>query len=579
MTMPAAAPPRRRFDPIAFQVLWSRMVNMADEMATVLVKTSFSHVVRDNHDYACALYDAEGRMLAQSNQCTPGQLGAMPIVMQDFLKEYPRETLAPGDVLITNDPWLGSGHTPDIFIATPIFRHGQLVGFAVNSAHHIDIGGRLSAPDAQEVYEEGIILPIAKLYDRGKPNEDLFRILRRNVRLADKVIGDIRAQLAANHSASKRMLEFLEEMRLEGLSDLADDIMDHSEASMRQAIAEVPEGSYAHALQLEDVDRSGKRLDIKVRVDVKGGEMFVDFAGTSPQVPLPINSVYNITYAYTVFPIKSALHPHIPNNAGCARPIHLSVPEGTLLNARFPVAVMWRTSLVYFAVEAIFGALAKAIPEKVMAPSGTYPLWIAMFSGEFDDGRPFKMHFNAQGGQGARYAMDGLSTTVYPPNVANTPVELLESETPLLCERKSLIPDSGGAGKFRGGCGQEIVIRNRSSRTVRSGVVGGRFRHPATGLHGGGPGANGSARINDGEPLQRSQQLELGPGDAVHMRYPGGGGFGAPFERDPERVLDDVRRGLVSPERARSDYGVALLPDRRGVDTVETERLRTAKRN
>lgn len=563
-----------KFDPITFQVLWARLVSIADEIAATLVKTAFSHVVRDNHDYACALYDAEGRMLAQSTQCTPGQIGAMPLLMRDFLAMYPAETLAPGDVLITNDPWLGSGHTPDVYVCTPIFRQERVVGFAVNSAHHIDIGGRLSAPDAREVFEEGLIIPITKLYTRGTPNDDLFRLIARNCRLADKVIGDLRAQLAANFVGASRFLELLDERNLESLSDLAQQIIEHTEASMRAAIAQAPDGVYTHAVTLERPDPYGAAIRLVVRVEIQGDEVHVDFTGTSPQVDLPINSVWNITYAYTVFPIKCALHPHIPNNEGCFRPVRLTVPEGTCLNPRFPAAVRFRTSLVYYAVEVIFGALAKAIPDKVMAPSGTYPLWLPVFAGDADDGRPFVFHYNAQGGTGARRDRDGISTLVFPPNVANTPIELFEIEAPLLCEQKALVTDSGGPGLFRGGLGQEIVIRNLARQPVVTSVVGGRYHEGAPGLEQGGAGGTGEVLVGDGEPLRDNAVFRLEHEKAVRLRFPGGGGFGHPFQRDPALVLADVRRGLVSVERARNDYGVVVTPTLDAVDAATTARLR-----
>lgn len=562
------------FDPITFQVLWARLVTIADEVAATLVKTAFSHVVRDNHDYACALYDAEGRMLAQSTQCTPGQIGAMPRVMRDFLAMYPAETLAPGDALITNDPWIGCGHTPDIYVATPVYLGDRLVGFSVNSAHHIDVGGRMSAPEAREVYEEGIIIPITRLYARGTPNDDLLRLIRRNVRMADKVIGDLRAQLAANWVGARRIVELMEERGLGSLTDLARQIITHTETSMRAAIAEVPDGDYSHAVELEEVDRTGAPIRIQVRVVVRGDEITADFTGTSAQVDLPLNSVWNITYAYTVFPIKCALHPHIPNNEGCFRPVHLVVPEGTILNPRFPAACMWRTSLVYYAVEAIFGALAQAIPARVLAPSGTYPLWLGIYAGQFDDGRPFVLHHNAQGGQGARHDRDGLSTVVFPPNVANTPTELLETEAPLLCEQKTLVTDSGGPGRCRGGLGQELVVRSLAREPVVVSAVGGRLQHGAPGLHGGRPGATGGIQVNEGKPFARSRQVLLEQGDCLRLRLPGGGGFGDPFAREPERVLEDVRRGFVSPERARQDYGVALRPGACAVDEEATAALR-----
>jgi N-methylhydantoinase B len=562
------------FDPITFQVLWSRLISIADEVAATLVKTAFSHVVRDNHDYSIGLYDAEGRMLAQSTQCTPGQIGAMPKVMKDFLGRYPAETLVPGDVLITNDPWFGSGHTPDVFVGAPAFRGTRLVGFAVNSAHHIDFGGRLSAPDARDVYEEGLIIPIMKLYAAGQPNVDLFDMIARNVRMPDKVIGDLRAQIAANWVGTRRLEELMDERGLEDLTGLTGQILDHTEAAMRAAIAEAPDGVYRHEVTLERPDPDGKPIRIVAKVEIAGDEVHVDFTGTTEQVALPINAVTNITYAYTVFPIKCALHPHIPANEGCFRPVRMTVPEGTCLNPRFPAAVRFRTSLVYYVVEAIFGALAQAIPGKVMAPSGTYPLWLANLAGQFDDGAPFVMHFNAQGGTGARRDRDGVSTLVFPPNVASTPVELLEVEAPLLCERKALVPDSGGPGRHRGGLGQEIVIRNVARAPVVASVIGGRFHEGAPGLEDGACGGTGIIAVNDGAALGQSSQVLLAHGDRIRMRFPGGGGFGHPRERAPEAVLADVRQGLISPERAREDYGVALRPSAREIDAAQTARLR-----
>jgi N-methylhydantoinase B len=569
---------RAPFDPITFQVLWSRLVSIADEVSATLVKTAFSHVVRDNHDYSIGLYDAEGRMLAQSTQCTPGQIGAMPKVMRDFLRRYPAKTLGAGDVLITNDPWFGSGHTPDVFVATPAFRGGRLVGFAVNSAHHIDFGGRLAAPDARDVYEEGLILPIMKLYADGRPNQDLFDLIARNVRMPDKVIGDLRAQIAANWVGTRRLVELMDERGLDDLTALTGQILDHTEAAMRAAIVEAPDGVYTHAVTLERPDPDGNPIRIVAKVEIRGDGVHVDFAGTTAQVPLPINAVTNITYAYTVFPIKCALHPHIPANEGCFRPVTMTVPEGTCLNPRYPAAVRFRTSLVYYVVEAIFGALAQAIPDKVMAPSGTYPLWLANLAGEFDDGAPFVMHFNAQGGVGARRDRDGASTLVFPPNVASTPVELLEVESPLLCERKALVWDSGGPGRHRGGLGQEIVIRNVARAPVVASVIGGRFHEGAPGLEGGSRGGTGSISVNDGAPFGTNVQVLLAHGDRLRMRFPGGGGFGDPRRRPVAHVAADVRRGLVSAERARADYGVALRPGTQEVDAEETSRLRDGGR-
>lgn len=564
----------KQFDPITFQVLWSRAISIADEMATTLVKTAFSTVVRDNHDYAVAVYDAEGDMVAQANQSTPGQLFCMQRVMRDILEEYPTETLSPGDVIIANDPWLGSGHTPDIFIATPTFRGEELVGFGVTCAHHTDIGGRMAAPDAREVYEEGIIIPVSKLYDKGEPNDFIFRLIERNVRVPERILGDLRAQMAANHFGGQRIIEFLEETELDKLSDLTGPVVAQTEKSMREAIAKLPDGKYESGLELEREDADGKRLVINLSLEVRGDEIFIDYSGTSPQVDLPINSVLNMSIAYTVFSIKCALHPHIPNNKGTSLPIHVTAPEGSILNPLFPAACMFRSSLIFNVVQIIFDALSNIVPEKVMAPSGTFPLWIERFGGKYDDGTPYVCGFNGQGGQGARYDKDGVTTTVFPANVSSTSVELLEVEAPLLCDRKELITDSGGPGRQRGGIAQEVVLRNLAKKPAVASLSGGRFHIAAPGMHGGGTGMHGAIRVGEDDPIPQPKQVLMPQESTITFTYPGGGGYGSPLERDPLNVLEDVRLGLVSPEQARAAYGVALNNDGTAIDEVETAKLR-----
>lgn len=565
-------------DPITFQVLWSRLQTIADEVAVTLEQTAFSNVVRDNHDYACGLYDADGAMLVQAATSTPGQLGSMARVVVDFLKAYPAESLRAGDVLITNDPWLGSGHTPDIYIATPMFHDGRLAGFAVNSAHHMDVGGRMASPEAREVYEEGLIFPISKLYAVGEPNETIFAMMRRNFRMADKVIGDLRAQVAANHVGVTRMSEMMHDRKLASLRSLSAQIQDQTEASMRASIAEVPDGVYEHSLELEVDQQDGTPIVLRCRIEIKGSDISVDYAGTSAQVNRPINCVFNITFAYTMFALKAALQPHVPNNAGCFRPITLKAPEGSILNATFPVAVWWRTDIVYYVTELIFGALAKIAPDRVMAASGTYPLWLTLLSGKFDDSRPFLAHFNASGGQGARSYMDGATTMVFPGNIANTPIELLETDTPLLCERKELIADSGGAGRNRGGLGQRIVIRNITDHPVSSTVAGGRYKRGASGSRGGGSGSAGRVQIDQEPPVKASREIQLMPNSTLLLELPGGGGSGDPHLREPALVLADIREGVVSRQSAEADYCVVLQVDGLDVDEVATERRRGGRR-
>ena len=564
-------------DPITFQVVWARLISIADEIAATLVKTSFSLVVRDNHDYACGIYDVSGRMLAQSLQCTPGQAGATPRVVAAMLEQYPADELLLGDVIIANDPWLCAGHAPDVFIAAPVFRKGKIVGVVCNSAHHIDMGGRLGGTDAREVYEEGLIIPITKLMRAGEPNDDLFRLLRRNVRASDKVVGDLRAQMAANHVGARGLVQLMDETGLESLDALADEIIPRTEAAMRAAIAEIPDGVYNHAVDHDELAPDGKPIRLVVRMEVAGDTVSLDYTGTSPQVPKPINAVFNITRAYSVFPFVAALCPRLPMNDGIFNAVTLHVPEGTVLNPTFPAPGMFRSLLSYYVVELIYGALAQVIPHKVMAPSGTYPLWIQKFAGQFDDGRSFVSHFNAQGGHGARQDRDGNSAVVFPGNIASTSVELFEVDAPMMCERKAFIPDSAGPGRFRGGLGQEIILRSRAKHRVSGAASGGRFRSGAMGLDGGKEGGRGSIQFNGGKPFERSSQVFYDNGDTIRLCQPGGGGFGDPFSRDPARVLHDVRQGVVSVEAAKADYGVAIDPDVMQVDVAATATLRDPK--
>ncbi|WP_428928835.1 hydantoinase B/oxoprolinase family protein [Marinibacterium sp. SX1] len=545
-------------DAIRHQVLWSRLTSIADEIATTLVRTAFSLVVRDNHDYACALYDARGEMLAQSTQCTPGQAGSTPSVLRDLLATYPADSLREGDVLISNDPWIGAGHAPDVFIATPVFRRGVLAGFTCTCAHHADMGGRLGATDAREVYEEGLIIPVSKLYDAGVENEALVRLIRRNVRMADKVMGDIRAQMAANRVGAAGLVRMMDEFGLDSLVPVADKVTAHSEAAFRAAIARLPRGETRNEALHELTDDAGNRIRISLALTVEADRVILDFAGTTPQVLKPINAVLNITRAYCVFPFIATLCPDLPMNAGAFRPVELRVPEGTVLNPTFPAPGMYRSLLSYFVVEAIMGALHKIAPDRAMAPSGTYPLWIQKFAGTDGDGRPFVTHYNAQGGQGAFRDGDGNTAVVFPGNIASTSTELFEHDGPFLVERRMLVADSGGAGRFRGGLGQETVLRSLSDHPVHAALSGGRLVEPAAGMDGGSPGARGRISVNDGPGFDKAGRVDLRRGDRVRLVQPGGGGHGPADQRDPEALRRDIAEGYVTPEGALRDYGLSL---------------------
>lgn len=546
------------FDAIRLQVMWSRLISVADEIATTLERTAFSLIVRDNQDYACALYDARGTMLAQSSQCTPGQAGSTPTVIREMLDTYPAETLEDGDILICNDPWVGAGHAPDVFVATPIFHHGRLVGFACTCAHHADMGGRLGATDAREVYEEGVIIPVSKLWRAGERNDELYRLLARNVRMSEKVLGDISAQIAANRVGAKGIVALMEDFGLEQLEDLATQICDATEGMFRKALSRLPLGEAHSEVFHEITDDKGERLKIAVTLQVREGEVHLDFTGTSAQVAMPINAVLNITRAYSVFPFIATLCPDLPMNAGAFRPVVLSVPEGTVLNPTFPAPGMYRSLLSYFTVEALMGAIYQVAPDLAMAPSGTYPLWTEKFSGTGPDGREFLSHYNAQGGQGAFRDRDGNSAVVFPGNIATTSVELFELEAPFRVVSRELRPDTGGAGKFRGGLGQETVMECLNDTPVQVAFSGGRLVEPAIGREGAEAGAEGVIQIRDDAPFARSGRGVMEKGDLCRFAQPGGGGFGDPAERDAALIARDLRLGYITPEGAARDYGVRV---------------------
>ncbi|HEU5424401.1 MAG TPA: hydantoinase B/oxoprolinase family protein [Nitrolancea sp.] len=543
----------RDFSPIELRVLWNRLIAIVDEAAATLVRTSFSTLVRESNDFACVLFDAQGRSLAQNSAAIPSFIGTLPITMRHFLARFPADSLRPGDVLITNDPWLATGHLPDITIARPIFRNGQLVAFSGSVAHSPDIGGRIRSPDARQVYEEGLRIPPMKLYAAGQRNELLLELLEANVRVPRQVTGDLLAQVAANELLARRLLVLLDEQGLDDLGELARVIQERSARAMRRAIAALPDGSYEGEAHPDGLDEP---LDIRLRLTIAGEEITVDYAGSSPQVDYAVNTVLNYTFAYTAYPLKCITSPAIPNNEGSFEPIRVSAPEGSLLNPRFPAPVGGRALIGHFLAAAIFQALAPVAPAAVQAASGS-PLWCLHLTGE-ERGRAFSSINFLNGGQGASLRQDGLSCLSFPSNVANTPVEVMEALAPLVVERKALRPDSGGAGRQRGGLGQELQVRITAEQPVTVAFLADRLRRPADGLLGGGPGASGQVLLN-GAPINPKRQIVVKGGDTLLLATPGGGGFGEPPERDQQALAQDLANGLVAPEAAAGVYGAGRV--------------------
>jgi len=570
----------RKFDPITLEILWRRLISVVDEADSTVARTAFSSLLRDAHDYTCMFTDRKGRELAQGTFATPGQSGAMALGIKNLVNKLPSTSYKPGDVFITNDPWALAGHLNDVCVMSPIFYKGKIVAFTACVFHHSDIGGRVSS-DNHEVFEEGLFIPLVKLYDAGVLNESVLDMIRWNVRTPDEVIGDIRSQIAANHVCAEKIVQMLQDNDLDNLDDLADEVIGRTEKSMREAIGKTPDGIYRAEGIVEQMEGRAD-IVIKAAIEVKGSDIIVDLEGSSPQVDWGGNVVYNFTYAYVHMAVKSMFDPYIPNNDGCARPITLNIPEGTVVNCKFPAAVAARMQIGHFMTEIIYRALAKAVPNQVLAASGGTPATMNVFYGRRKDGKPWHSVIIRGGGMGASSGADGHYVSIFPANGANTPVEIFESDTPLLVEKRELLSDSGGAGKMKGGLGRRVVFRIPDDEyapmpPVNLGIQSGRYRYPPEGLFGGKPGAKAQFLVS-GRPGNPFGLTRMKPGDVIIMDAAGGGGYGDPLERDPEMVQDDVIQGYVSLEKAREDYGVVIDPATMKADLAATDELRRSMR-
>jgi N-methylhydantoinase B len=570
---------KSKFDAITLEILWRRLVSIVDEADASVARTAFSSLLRDAHDYTCMFTDSRGQELVQGTFCTPGQAGAMALGVKNLINSIAADAYQPGDVFIVNDPWLLAGHLNDVCVMSPIFYKERPVAFTACVFHHSDIGGRV-ASDNRQVYEEGIFIPPLKLYEAGVLNESVLELIRWNVRTPEEVTGDIRSQVAANHVCAQKVVEMLEDEGLDTLDDLADEIIDRTEKSMRAAISKIPNGTYPYEGIIEG---AGKREDItlKVTVEVKDSDIHIDFDGTSSQVDWGGNVVYNFTYAYVFMAVKSAFDPDIPINEGAIRPVKMTAPEGTVVNCKFPAAVAARMQIGHFMTEMVFKALAAATPDNIIAESGGTPAQTNIFYGKRHNAAPWLTMIIRGGGLGAGSRMDGHHCAIFPANGANTPVEIFESDTPLIVEERSLVCDSGGPGKMRGGLGRKMTIRVPDDDYAPQGptsiaVQAGRYKYPPRGLFGAGPGAGARFVVNEqtGDPSGLTLCL---PGDVIQFNSAGGGGYGDPLQRDPQAVEADVVNGYVSIEKAREDYGVVIDPATLSVDAAETDKIRAGR--
>ncbi len=559
-----------RIDPITLEVLWNRLIATVNEQAAALIRTSFTTIVRESGDLSAGVFDTRGWMIAQAVTGTPGHINSMATCIHHFMAVYPPETLSPGDVLITNDPQKTSGHLHDFTVITPIFQGDRLVAFFGNTCHVLDIGGRVYGTDAHSMFEEGLYVPITKLYSAGEPNSELLKLLAANVRAPEPVLGDIHAQVAANDVGGSRLLEFMREFGLEDITALADEIVERSEQAMRQAIAQVPDGVYEN-----EVFSDGYEAPVKLHVKItkSGDAMHVDWAGSSMESIRGINVVLNYTHAYTTYALKCALAPEVPNNEGSFRPVTVDAPPRSILNAVRPAPVAGRHVIGHFLPGAIFGALAPVLLNKVMA-EGAANIWSMQYTGKNDDGEMWTYIWFSSGGTGARPSKDGISAAAFPSGVAGVPTEVIESLAPIVFRSRELVTDSAGAGKFRGGCGQEMRVAVRTNHPFIVSPLFDRTKFQAAGYEGGGPGGFAAIEVSDGSFFDTKGAREYQPGTEVTFRLPGGGGYFNPAERDPELVRADVIDGLVSIDAAREIYRVSIRLDSLDVDIDETRRLR-----
>lgn len=513
-----ATEPHDTFNPIELEILWKRLISIVDEASTAFVRTCFSTLVRDAYDFAVVLTDAQGRSLAQSTLSIPSFIGSLPATVKHFLKVFPADTLREGDALVTNDPWMGTGHIHDVTTVMPLFFRGELVAFAAVVSHLPDIGGRLRSNSNRDIYEEGLQIPMLKLMSAGKVDQTLVSMIRQNIRVPEQGLGDMWAQVGACRMMGERLKPLLESV---DLNLLGAQVRHRSESTMRDAIRELPDGLYRSHVQHDGFEEP---IDIHCALTVKGDCIDIDYAGTSPQLQRAVNVVPIYAFAYSAYPIKALLCPEVPNNEGGFLPITTHAPLGSLLNPTYPAASGGRGAIGHMLSPAIFMALADVMPQRVWA-SGSANTSVTMF-GRYND-RAFNVVNFVNGGQGATAGRNGFSALSFPGNLGNTPVEMMEALAPIRILRREIRRGSGGAGAHHGGDGItfEFEITPQASNITASFLMT-RLKSAPPGLFGGAPGQLGRLAIN-GVDTDPTEQRTLRPGDRILMQTSGGGGYGA----------------------------------------------------
>lgn len=527
---------------ITLELIWRRLISMVDEAAASLVRTSFSSIVRESNDFACVITDARGNSIAQASNSIPSFIGTAPRTIRGFVEEFPANELQEGDILITNDIWLGTGHLPDITVAKPIFREGKLVAWAGSVAHAPDIGGRVRSADATSVFEEGLQIPPMKVLSAGKMDVTLERLLRKNVRVPDQVMGDLYAQFTGLALMERQSLALMREYGLETLEGLSEELRSRSEKAMRSAIRAVPDGTY-HAEAVSDGIDAPIRL--KMALTIKGDEIAIDYAGSDAQVQKSINVCLAYTTAYTSYGVKAVLCPDVPNNDGALAPLTVTAPPGCILNSLPPAAGGARALIGHFLPAMVVSALAQVVPDKVIAGVGS-PLWCVNMAGTHPDGRGFANLFFMNGGYGASAHSDGVNVLSWPSNISSTPVEIIEQVAPLKVHYRRFSDVEEPNGQYRGGTGQEMLLESLSVNPATISFMAERTRPESAtrGLAGGASGAPGEILIDGVKVNPKAQQI-IKRGAKVLLRTPGGGGYGDKNARPIELLEQDRERGYV----------------------------------
>lgn len=540
---------------IDYQIMWNRLIAVVEEQATTLIRTAFSTSVREAGDLSAGLFDRQGRMMAQAVTGTPGHVNAMAESVTHFAAQIGPQNTFEGDVFITNDPWLGTGHLHDITVVTPVFRKQQHIGYFACTAHVVDIGGRGFGPDGNEVFEEGLLIPITKFAERGQVQDLLIQMVRANVRTPDQTVGDMYSLAACNEAGDRRLQSMMDEFDIDTLDGLSDFVIENSRKATLEAIAAVPNGVFHQDMQVDGYDAP---VHMQVALSIDGDKLKADFEGTSGMSRFGVNCPEVYTRAYACYALKCAIAPQVPNNTGSLEPFEITAPEGCILAAKRPAPVSVRHVMGHLVPDVVLGALHQAMPNTVPA-EGASALWNIQISARASDpasGLPNRevLMFNS-GGTGARPAVDGLSATAFPSGVSTMSVEATEHVGPITVWRKDLREGSGGAGALRGGLGQTIEIEARDGYDFYFNAMFDRVDNAARGRDGGLEGGAGGVHLSDGTKLRSKGRQLVKNGQRLVLSLPGGGGFGSPKERDPEAIKNDIDAGFISLEEAREIYG------------------------